>query len=229
MFCSISRLLCWNFRCAAQHVAHGRGMGAQCVCANVAPSRRRAEHLQQAHWWAPHVAPLRPPMSGMEVDAEGGKRGRGKGRGRGGRRRRGGKGQTDWLPARPQLPAWPPWIERTRQVLDQAQTFLPQGVAVSRAGLSHHGLGPPGPDERWQSERVQQHFLYRRSAEGVRATTFAPSRHTMLIHGRPCQVFAASAQLGCLFVACFSLLPLGPTPHHHWRVNAPLEHPRRFE
>ena len=133
----------------------------------------------------------------MEVDEGGGKKGRGKGKGN--RRRRGGKGQEGWVPPAAQLPAWPPWQERTRQLLDRAQTFLPRGRSVPYETLLSPGLGHPGPAERWESERLQEHYVYRRSQEGVRASTFQPCKHTLMIHGRPCQVPTASVEFGLFF------------------------------
>ena len=49
--------------------------------------------------------------------------------------------------------------------------------------------GIPDPPEGAGVEgRHLRSWLYRHSEEGIRCTSFRPDRHSLMIHGRPCQV-----------------------------------------
>ena len=86
------------------------------------------------------------------------------------------------------------YLETTRKILPKnlpPPSELPAGIQDM----------PPGAQEKGRHLRA---WLYRHSTEGVRATSFRPDRHSLIIHGRPVQVpsLAVFSRQVAFFDAC---------------------------
>ena len=99
----------------------------------------------------------------------------------------------------PKLPSWPPWIHRVYQLLQDTTSALPKN-APPPAKLPQGIPEPPQLDD--PRGRHLRSWTYRHSEAGVRATSFRPDRHTIVVHGRPVQVPDSVSCLRGIAFAC---------------------------
>ncbi len=84
----------------------------------------------------------------------------------------------------------PAWVRGTADYLETLGEAFPRGQVLGEEAHSHvmQGLGVRDGQASLSQVRASALYTYRTGGEGLTATGFEPSRHTVMLRGRPAQV-----------------------------------------